>query len=63
MTSFLLKNVMTGDLNQMITMNITNGVGSTEVMINNPGIYDIADDFIRSKPTTEIVKTVDIIVV
>lgn len=41
---------MTGDLNQIITMNITNEVGSAEITINNPAIYDIADDFIRLNP-------------
>ena len=58
-----IKNAMTGELDQMVQMAIINGSGSATIQFANPGIYDIAEEFIRPIPTIPFEKTTDIVVI
>lgn len=58
-----LKNAMTGELDQIIQLTLVDGSGQQSVTVTSPGIYDIAEEFIRPKPQFKIERTIDIVVV
>jgi len=58
-----LKNSLTGDLDQIITLNIVEGEGTTAITIASIGVYDIAEELIRPKPTVRFEANVDIVVI
>lgn len=57
-----LKNAMSGDIDQIITLPIANGAGSVDITVATAGIYDIAEQYIRPRPTARIAETVDIVI-
>ena len=58
-----LKNVMTGDLDQMLTIVVASGVGSVTFQIGAIGVYSIEQDLISPKPVAELLDVPNIAVV
>lgn len=57
-----LVDAMTNILNQMLIVNLVNGVGQVSFTVATAGVYSINVDFIRPQPTATLSETPDIVV-